>query len=187
MEVIRNIFFVYLFINIVEYCLPGKNYRRYVKFYGGLLVIVMLVSPLMQWVTQKDWMGEIQERFSHRQELSAYQYEMAGAGSSGMEAVLAPYKEKITEKIREIVESGGLSFEACEIFIETDGTKANFGKITGLGVQARRKYAAPGQIQIDPVTTDGGGKQYETAVENIKKEISSFYNLELDNINVNMK
>lgn len=47
-EWIKTIAFYYIFVSIVMNALPDTKYQSYVKFFLGMLLIVIMINPLLE-------------------------------------------------------------------------------------------------------------------------------------------
>lgn len=63
----------YLLEQLILQLLPGKLYERYVRFYLGLLLVLLLVQPFFRWfhlteqMDSRIWMEEIEEEMEELQ------------------------------------------------------------------------------------------------------------------------
>ena len=47
-EWVKTISFYYIFASIVMHALPDTKYQQYVRFFLGILLIVVMINPLME-------------------------------------------------------------------------------------------------------------------------------------------
>lgn len=48
LDLVRYVAVFYLLEQMVIHLLPGKTYERYVRFYLGLLLVLLLLNPVFQ-------------------------------------------------------------------------------------------------------------------------------------------
>jgi stage III sporulation protein AF len=47
--------YLMIFLTLLIQILPGGNYRKYVRFFAGLIFVISVLQPLMTRVLQEDW------------------------------------------------------------------------------------------------------------------------------------
>lgn len=47
-EWIQNIAFYLVLVTAVLHAVPGKDYKKYIRFFTGLVLILMILTPLLQ-------------------------------------------------------------------------------------------------------------------------------------------
>lgn len=57
-EWIKTIAFYYIFVSIVINALPDMKYQIYVKFFLGMLLIVIMINPLLDLFKLSDALNE---------------------------------------------------------------------------------------------------------------------------------
>ncbi|MCD8098926.1 MAG: stage III sporulation protein AF [Lachnospiraceae bacterium] len=57
LEMIRAVAVFYLLEQIVLYLLPGRSYEKYVRFYLGLLLVLLLLRPVFELAGLAEQLG----------------------------------------------------------------------------------------------------------------------------------
>ena len=57
-EWLRNISYYLILVTAVTYVLPSGSYRKYIRFFTGLVLILMLVSPVVQLLGAESFDGK---------------------------------------------------------------------------------------------------------------------------------
>lgn len=57
-EWIKTIAFYYIFVSIVMNALPDMKYQSYVRFFLGILLIVIMINPLLDLFRLSDTLDE---------------------------------------------------------------------------------------------------------------------------------
>jgi stage III sporulation protein AF len=52
---IKSMIYLTIFLTLLIQILPGGNYRKYVRFFAGLIFVISILQPLMTLVLQEDW------------------------------------------------------------------------------------------------------------------------------------
>ena len=58
---IRQIIYLLIFLTMMLQILPDGNYRKYVKFFAGLIFVVTLLGPVVSLFADRNWEDMILE------------------------------------------------------------------------------------------------------------------------------
>lgn len=195
-----NIVMVVIFISFVELLLPSSSMKKYIKMVVGLLVILVILNPIIELLY-----GDINvqdEIFKstvmiEKEALSKDAVEFQGARNQQM---ISMYKEKIAEHLRDkIGYEYDVRLENVRIEIEEDMSNKDFGKIKEISlVIAKGEKKSDSQITIgsvdqisvevnsSPEKVMSNREEDSYFISDIKNNISKFYDIEEDNINISM-
>lgn len=56
---IRQVIYLLIFLTLLLQILPDGSYRKYVKFFAGLIFVVTLLGPVVSLLAGQDWEEEI--------------------------------------------------------------------------------------------------------------------------------
>ena len=51
---IRDIVFYFILVSVVMNVMPDSKYRKYVRFFLGIVLIILMVQPLLQFLNLSD-------------------------------------------------------------------------------------------------------------------------------------
>jgi stage III sporulation protein AF len=55
---VKNYFIFLLLLQIIAYLVPKDSYKKYVQFFTGVLMAVVLLRPVLSWMEQKSELSE---------------------------------------------------------------------------------------------------------------------------------
>lgn len=177
METIRNIFFICLLLQIVEYAMPTSTYGKYVKFYGGMVIIVLLLNPLVSFLLDGITIDKMINQFDNDSRMAGIQSDILNNREKTIEKIVKPYEDEIKQHIDDVVGQKGLALYDCTVTFDVDSTSPTFGAIKNIRVVVSSKY---NNIGYTP-------ESINIQVNEINKELCDFYNLKSSNINVTIK
>ncbi|MDI9475855.1 MAG: stage III sporulation protein AF [Natronincolaceae bacterium] len=199
-EWVITIISVIIFVTFIEILIPNSNYKRYINVITGLLLIVVILTPLTKFINRQiDFEEEVLKIFNQL-ELSTARNRVNNIEYSNDEAVMALYKNKISEQIKSYIENN-TEYIVSEVFVEVeDENSSQFGTITGLDITLREKTgnSKPANKTVKPVQINVSiGKNNNNTVEAssilisskedlIKGDISDLYDVSKDNINIHI-
>lgn len=66
---VENIAFYMVFMTAALHLIPGDGYRKYLKFFTGLLLILLVLSPVLKIAGMEKTFREIFEKYTYEEEL----------------------------------------------------------------------------------------------------------------------
>ena len=69
-EWIQNIAFYLILITVLLHMLPDSDYKKYIRFFTGLILILLLITPVLKLLHIEDaapWLGEGEEGLSEKE------------------------------------------------------------------------------------------------------------------------
>ena len=72
---VQNIACYFIFLSAVMHFLPDNSYKKYIQYYMGLLLMLLLLSPLFQILNLEAQIQEAFESFYQQEEDLAGQWE----------------------------------------------------------------------------------------------------------------
>lgn len=71
----KNLACYFILLSAVMHLLPDNSYKKYIQYYMGLLLILLLLSPLFQVLKLENRMGESVEYFMEEEDRSREEWE----------------------------------------------------------------------------------------------------------------
>ncbi|HIR93077.1 MAG TPA: stage III sporulation protein AF [Candidatus Egerieimonas intestinavium] len=173
----RNLAYTLLFFTAVLQLLPEGDYRRYVKYFLGLLLILTVMGPLLDLFSLEDSLGGIMDRYLERSE--DYQQEAFSEG------------ERIADSY--VKEAAALTVEGqlLEIFSGEELAVADLsmeqgedGLPTELWVLAVPREAE-GQIVAGNARTAPESQQ--PRAQRLKNQVGEVYGLSAEHIHISIR
>lgn len=195
---VKQIIIFYILANIVIHILPKDNYAKYIKFFIGIVLIIIVIKPLTSFFRLDaafDWFYENTQFSIDEADLKT---QLRVVEHEQYNSILEPYKNKISEKVMEIVEDNELFLVECEVDFDMNENNDTFGQLKKINVIISTKYKSKDKVKIDKIKVKASDSQsnnqaknenqiissIDAAMVNVKKTIADFYNLDLSNINV---
>ncbi|MCM1468641.1 MAG: stage III sporulation protein AF [Alistipes sp.] len=162
---------------------PKEEYKKYFNLFTGMVLILLLISPLYELFTGKLPINDELEKYYLRNELKDMDMYFNEYDKMRVDAITGGYKEQIEQHIADIAKQNDLAVEEVFVSLNTDVESEDFLQVTDVSLKVSKKYRDE-SLKIREIVTekqDGAESLGEIA---IKKTISQFYNVETDNINI---
>jgi stage III sporulation protein AF len=151
---ITNITVVVIFTMLLDILVPNNDMKRFVKVIMGLLIVLVIIKPfLMIENVGYQFESTMTQTAAHIEDSS--QNSISNIGISQNNTALNIYKQKLSDKVIEIVKSRK-GFEnrdvRANVEIENDINKKEFGSITAIQVFVEKDMGSAVQAStIEPV------------------------------------
>ncbi|HWT27859.1 MAG TPA: stage III sporulation protein AF [Mobilitalea sp.] len=197
---IRNIV-IYMILNtIIMNLLGNSSYKKYVSIVSGMLLVLIVVSPLMNLMKLDDNFDYFLQANDLSVETSDFKNNLRNMEEKQSGAIFADYTDKIRKNVENLLLADGFYLNSFDVTFNKDATSASFGEILSMNITAsldKKGETAKSKISIDKINIDrieinkvekDAAKGLPSPAEiNIKNELSDFYNIEPANINISIQ
>lgn len=132
-EWVKNIVCYLCFAQIVEQLLPQGNYRKYVRFFCGLLLIVIVISPFLDAAGMSETLTSQWRTIMLREEWNSLEREREGLEQLRSETITRACREEIQRQVAAVAEGNGMENVQVQVtFSEGEGSlQMDSVRITG--------------------------------------------------------
>jgi stage III sporulation protein AF len=197
---IRNIVIYMLLNTVVINLVGGKNYKKYVSIVSGMILVLIVIAPIMDFMKIEDKLDLFLEKNDFSIETSDFRMDLNRMEEAGREAIFAEYEEKIRQQVEVTLAKEKLSLTDFDLKLDQDAASPEFGSVLGMSVTATAEYSNQKEennrlliddieinhIKISEEETDTGKPPSPLEII-MKKRLSDFYNIEQGNININIQ
>lgn len=210
---IKNIVVYLILVNVIMNLLGKSNFKKYIGIFTGLLLVVLVITPIMKlckWDGTFDYYFDANNFVVEAEDLST---KMSDMEKGQKERIIKEYKMKIKEQVKQLVKAQDMYLVDVKIEMIEDENNASYGTINQMDItlsyyeenehkkEDKSDILEIEKIQIEDVKikSKGENKKENGKKEKGKKEILSlpeiqiknsiadFYNISVDNININIQ
>ena len=177
----KNLACFFIFMTAVLNCLPESKYRKYVRFFLGMLVIIVLGGPLTELLHLDQALADAVSRgllegdaegLEDRMELGGFQEDVQE------EYLLRGYEAEIESQIEAYLRERGVVPEQTEVRL--DGTDMTVEEI-------RLSVSADTEGLLYQSEADERKRALKEEAEAVKKELSEVYQVDAEHIDVTIQ
>lgn len=148
------------FLTILLHLVPNGKFEKYVRFYGGLLFLLVAAEPLLDFFTEEGALEQLIQLEFLKEEHYELETSLKGMEELKNNSIRQAYQQEIQRQLEEMVQAYGLE-----------------------QVQAEAKFASEDGYTLDQVWINA--KDADTATLNrLCQEIASIYSLEQTEIRI---
>ena len=176
-----------IFSTLIVGLLPKESYKKYVRFFLGIWLVLLVVSPITKLLKLDITFENYANLYGLLQMNPIEKETYENAEKEATSYVIDLYKQNIEEEIIHMVESYKLVVDTIEIELEKDINNENYGKILSISL-VLNKVEEIENIFVAPVVLSKEGvankdKNYGLE-EDMKEEICNSYDVLYENIYV---
>lgn len=169
-EWVRNITYYMIFITVVGNLLADSKYEKYLRFFAGIILILLVLKPLTGSLRLDERIAYLFESISFQKEADDFKEKLWGMEDERLQRVMSTYEEAVAMDIRGMADTAGFSVRSVKVTIETDRDSPLYGHVTDLymklgrqkeenaagggwsaaGVSGGGTDSGPAEIQIEP-------------------------------------
>ena len=173
----KGLAFFFIFMTAVLNCLPDYKYRKYVRFFLGMLMLILMTGPLMELFHLDEKLSRSAARGLLETEVESMENDYRVEGIQE-EYLSRGYQAEIENQIREYLEGRGISGAEVSARLDTEEMR-----VTSIEIRAG---IDSGEFLYQ---SDAEKKQeeLEQELEEIKNELSEVYGTEPSHIDVTVQ
>jgi stage III sporulation protein AF len=198
---------VFMIITTVILNLLGKsNYKKYVGLITGLILVLLVIGPILSLTGNSQYFDFSMDSYESLVDAQDLSKEMFVREEQSSIDIFIQYKQVIINQTDSLISEKGLTVVSMEIEVIEDKLSHDFGKLISLNLIAeyKKNNEMPGKtgdmlpikkIEIGQVSFDVKENNQEKSQKNslsameiyIKKQLADFYNMDSNNININIQ
>lgn len=184
---IRGIAAFLVLTGIFLQLVPEGSYRKYLRFFAGLILMILICRPLLQAGKLEEWFLRQVDQAALEQNRAELEADLLRAEGDRQERLESKYQELIREQVVDIAGPKGYQVLECRALLQLDAEAGDFGQVKKLEV-CLLPAAAAAEILVEPIKI--GGESPETGeheVTEIRQELLQLYGLEEDGLTLQVR
>ncbi|MEY8353067.1 stage III sporulation protein AF [Lachnospiraceae bacterium 54-53] len=193
-EWIRNITYYLIFVTVAVNLLPNKKYEKYIRFFAGMVLILLVLKPITGGLRLDDTLAYYFEAISLKKEAGELTGKFSQMEEKRLESMITGYEEAVGVDLRSMAETEGFGCRQVKAEIDKDQESAAFGHVVGVflllvpegaengaagavtageGAEPVKKVQEVEGVKISASEPDGGGDKGQEDVRRNKQEENS--------------
>lgn len=138
-EWVRNITYYMIFITVVGNLLADSKYEKYLRFFAGMILILLVLKPLTGSLRLDERIAYLFESISFQKEADDFKDKLWGMEDERLERVMGTYEEAVAMDLRGMADTAGFAVRDVKVTIETDRNNPLYGHVTDLYMKLARQ------------------------------------------------
>ena len=125
----RNIIYYMVFLSLAEHLLAGSSYGRYLRLFGGLVLVLVVLGPFGSLGDWEKQVSSLFDQFTFRQESRELKKEIFGMEEKRLAGITGQYRENVEKEITALVKAQGIVCSQVSVQMEENKESSSYGKI----------------------------------------------------------
>lgn len=183
---IKNIAFYMILITAVMNIIPNNNYKKYINLFTGMIMIILVLAPISGLLGVNTRLDTNFIKNIYNQELSSLNFDTYELSEESTSKIFDEYENEIGLQVEKLVNEEGYYMVKADVTLNEEKESEQYGSLESIDVVISKEDQENQKISVDKISIG------QTSIENpeeisVKNVIDNFYNLGLDNINVNIQ
>lgn len=178
---IGNVFSIYIIISIVENLVSNEKYVRYIKLFGGIIMVITVIKPVSSFFLGTDL--EIDAGIFDGYELSDGIYaDILSAEKGRNDEIIRMYTSSVLEQTDVYAADGGYELVDGSVELNLDEESEDYGAVELIRITLEKVH----RDDAVEIYTDENDAFYDYNLVTLKNNLANFYNLPQSNIYINI-
>ncbi len=203
-EWIRNIAYYLIFITVVSNLLPNKKYEKYIRFFAGMVLILLVLKPVTGGLRLENTMAYYFESISIKKEAGELKGEISKMEDKRLKTLISGYEEAVETDLASMAETAGFSWREVRAEIDQDQESSTFCHVLSVfmiltvkeeqgetgGVVPVEKIEKVEEVKIaEEETKRSEEKRQEENLQlsGLRRRIGEYYDLEEQDIEIQVE
>lgn len=164
-EWIRNLAGYYIFLAVLEQLLSGKAYGKYVRFFAGVVLILLVLKPVIGGLRLEDALVREYESILFQYEAEDLQQELLGAEEERLSRMVESYEQSAARTVEELARADGYAVRECRVRIEGRSQEERFGQLLEISLKLEKNY-----------------RTEEKGTGGLRQRLAQYYDLEAEHV-----
>ena len=141
----RNILFFMVFLSVISHLLADRSYEKYIRFFAGMVLILITISPLKGGLNFQEHAGILFEEFSDFWEKQQAGEVLADVDKNRMGMFFSEYKKETEKRIGEMVEAEGFVCGGAEVTLQERSESSDYGRVEKIRLHLKKEENVDGE------------------------------------------
>jgi stage III sporulation protein AF len=207
---IRSIIYYLIFITVVANLLPNKKYEKYIRFFAGMVLILLVLKPITGGLRLDDTLAYYFESISLKKEATELTGEITKMDGQRLNKMITKYEDAVSGDLEAMAVSAGFLCSTSKAEINQDQDSKKFGHVVRVSLVLKpeeakgEEEAVPAAKEMEPIQKvakvegikitpspskqEGTIRQEENSqVSGLRKKIAEYYGLEEEDIEIQVE
>lgn len=187
---VRNITFYMIFLSVAENLLADSRYEKYLRFFGGIVLILLVVQPVTGILGLDQKAAGLFQQLSVQMETGDLQDRLREMEEQRQDQVVLAYQNAIGQDISRMAEERGFSCLVVRTEIEEDPESPDYGRLRSVYMElgpgrTGEEESQDGTIRIPMIQAGEGERENreedlreKAGVNELIGKVGEYYELE---------
>ena len=138
---IRSVVCYFLFMSVLDQLLPSRKYVKYIRLFGGMILILLVFHPLTGGLHIEERIARYYEEFVFQEQTDDLKQEILGVEKQQLSEMIRQYEHAIAQDIQVMAEDAGVAVQSCAVEICRETDQEQFGQVQKIELQVSEQQS----------------------------------------------
>lgn len=172
----QNLAFFFILMTAVLNCLPENQYRKYVQFFLGMVLMIVMCRPLLQVLDLDQFLSDNLSSQIFEQEVQNSKNSALTVEGVQEDYLTRAYEGEIENQIRILLQEKGITVITADVSLKGEEDK--------MCVEEIRLEVSNPEVPMYQEDEETLNRDFEKKLEDVRKELSEVYELDESHIDI---
>ena len=131
---VKNIIYYMIFLSVVNNLLADSKYGKYIRFFSGMVLILLVVSPFTGGLHLDEQISSMFKSISFQNDTDDLKQERWGMEERRLDQVIRKYEQAVAADVEAMARAEGFTCTGASVQIDGDRNSSRYGQIEGIGM-----------------------------------------------------
>lgn len=132
---VKNIIYYMIFLAVVNNLLADSKYEKYIRFFAGMVLILLVVSPLTGRLRLDQQISSMFQSISLYNDANDLKSELWEMDDRRYEQIMGKYGEAVEQDIAAMAQADGLTCVSAQVRIDQDRSSSTYGQVISIRME----------------------------------------------------
>lgn len=154
---VKNIIYYVIFISVVNNLLADTKYEKYLRFFSGMVLILVTAGPLLDGFGLERQLTALFEQISFQNDAEQLQQELLGMEKRRQQEMVRAYEMAVEEDLMQLAREQGFSCLEARAVLNEDERSPEYGAVESVFFVLKKSWKEGHEAA--PVMIKGEGEQ----------------------------
>ena len=134
---VKNIIYFMIFLAVVNNLLADSKYEKYIRFFAGMVLILLVVSPLTGKMRLDEQISSIFQSISLYNDASDLKSQLWNMDEKRLDQILGRYQDAVEADVAAMAAADGLTCVRAQVRIDGDRNSSTYGQVKEIRMEVR--------------------------------------------------
>ncbi len=134
---VKNIIYFMIFLAVVNNLLADSKYEKYIRFFAGMVLILLVVSPLTGKMRLDEQISSMFQSISLYNDASDLKSQLWNMDEKRLDQILGRYQDAVEADVAAMADADGLTCVRAQVRIDGDRNSNTYGQVKEIRMEVK--------------------------------------------------
>ena len=134
---VKNIIYFMIFLAVVNNLLADSKYEKYIRFFAGMVLILLVVSPLTGKMRLDEQISSMFQSISLHNDASDLKSQLWNMDEKRLDQILGRYQDAVEADVAAMAAADGLICVRAQVRIDGDRNSSTYGQVKEIRMEVK--------------------------------------------------